>query len=278
VRNQVVSTLVNNVTGTVSMQNKVFPATLSIRNIQEWNETSGVVAQSTIPNVTTSQFEITSYGNKWVCSMLLDNEANVSLTIYRLSKSFNFTIANTTYAFPPNVLKVNVKVQNWPFKSINHSLAIVFETQMASLPNGFTQNSSTYESGSLSWFAMNADSISLFGQFSPEASVDGRKRLVYFSMNSTDFSITAVSPHFWQEFEMDPSYSILVDDNNGNGGGVSQSVIIGTVVGVVGGMIVIILAVYVGRHVVLCHEIQKGNKTLEGETSTGGSSYDGDRL
>jgi len=49
-----------------------------------------------------------------------------------------------------------------------------------------------------------------YAQFLPNATVDGRSRVIKFSINANDNSVAATLPHFWDNSEIDPIYSVLI--------------------------------------------------------------------
>ena len=102
-----------------------------------------------------------------------------------------------------------------------------------------------------------------YGQFSPDAIVDGRYRIINFHLDNNNGSVTAIVPHFWQEMgtvlplaslslspsllrlpivlfeltcyttDLDPTYSVLVGkskDSCRHHNGVNKNVYIGVFV------------------------------------------------
>lgn len=71
--------------------------------------------------------------------------------------------ANKTSVFAPNTLKLTMKVEGWPFKSLQNSLAIVldaasneYNTQACNI------NSQTDSGGSLAWYVLNFCGVSMY--------------------------------------------------------------------------------------------------------------------
>jgi len=156
-----------------------------------------------------SSNESTPGSDKWTFVTILDNQANITITIQHFTTSSSILFANTALALAANTLKLNVKIQNWPFSSSNNSLAVVLER-----PSSSDQiDSSSDVNGNLEWFTVTFNGTSLFGQFFPYAAVDGRTRILPFILNTSDGSVTALIPHFWQEVELDPNYSVLLESN-----------------------------------------------------------------
>lgn len=79
------------------------------------------------------------------------------------TKATTVTFANQTNEYLPNTLKLTVAVLNWPFLSIDNSLALVLD---ASNPNQATQScniaSETNEAGSLQWVQITINGQAMY--------------------------------------------------------------------------------------------------------------------
>ncbi len=79
------------------------------------------------------------------------------------SNSTTVLFANSSTNIAANSLKLNVRIQNWPFMSIDNSLVLVFN---ASSPNNPTSscniNPGEDSSGSLQWSVVVINGVSLY--------------------------------------------------------------------------------------------------------------------
>ncbi len=75
--------------------------------------------------------------------------------------------AGKATSFPPNTLKINFKVQGWPFKSLQNSMAMIMDAHY-NVPTTHTEapktcyKASTDDSGNLKWFLMNVDDTEMY--------------------------------------------------------------------------------------------------------------------
>lgn len=72
--------------------------------------------------------------------------------------------------FKKDTVKLQVRVQSWPFRSLQNSLLIIFETQSES-PNSNNNpdcqlvTSSSYDSNeNLNWYSMNVEGVEMYLQ------------------------------------------------------------------------------------------------------------------
>eukprot|EP00026_Physarum_polycephalum_P019061 Phypoly_transcript_20895.p1 GENE.Phypoly_transcript_20895~~Phypoly_transcript_20895.p1 ORF type:complete len:155 (+),score=15.04 Phypoly_transcript_20895:135-599(+) len=108
------------------------------------------------------------------------------------------------------------------------------------------------QQNNLRWFMIVRDQVSLYGQLLDTAVVDGRARLINYTLND-DNTITACIPHFWSFADMDPNYSVLIGDKNANcdakidkGKDVKRTIAIVVPVVVVSLIIIVVLSVLFG--------------------------------
>lgn len=130
-----------------------------------------------------------------------------------------------------------IKIVNWPFKSIQNTLDLVFEAQdSANSIQNCNIDAQTDYSNSLQSFVISVGNSSLYpcflfiflslsfvffylyffiffifclfkttvtfcryGQFIAQSIVDGKNRVLSFSLND-DGTVTASVPHFWTQF------------------------------------------------------------------------------
>eukprot|EP00026_Physarum_polycephalum_P010320 Phypoly_transcript_10479.p1 GENE.Phypoly_transcript_10479~~Phypoly_transcript_10479.p1 ORF type:complete len:171 (+),score=31.14 Phypoly_transcript_10479:331-843(+) len=71
-------------------------------------------------------------------------------------------------------------------------------------------DSNTNSNGSLTWYTLTVNGVAMYGQFSPDAILDGRNRIITFHLNSENGLVTAIIPHFWEEMDLDPTFSVLL--------------------------------------------------------------------
>ncbi len=110
----------------------------------------------------------------WTFSTILDNKANLTITvstkwkngrelfytsnIYYFSAPATVNFAGSAISIPANTLKITVKVNSWPFKSLTNSLSL----EMSAIPaRSFDFSSSKNVTsqvdpgGSLQWYMLN---------------------------------------------------------------------------------------------------------------------------
>lgn len=74
------------------------------------------------------------------------------------------TFANEITEFKKDTIKVQVKVLSWPFRSLQNSLQLVFETQYDNNvdPDCAETSSSQDSNGNLNWFSINVEGFELY--------------------------------------------------------------------------------------------------------------------
>jgi len=134
-----------------------------------------------------------------------------SVKIRLFSVTTNVTFAGETTAFAPNTIKLSITIQNWPFSSLEHSLAFILRSDTKEETSKCNVDSGTDSSGNLQWVTVTINSTSMYGKFMDTALLDNKTRTVTFSLNE-DGSVTGSIPHFWEQAEIDPSYSVLLGE------------------------------------------------------------------
>jgi len=171
------------------------------------------ISQSEGTNVST---DVTFFG-------ALPNDANITLFIRLFSATTNVTFAGDTTAFAPNTIKLSITVVNWPFRSVQNSLAFILGSDTKQQTSKCNVDSGTDSSGNLQWFTITLNSTSMYGKFMDTALLDNKTRTVTFSLNE-DNSVTASIPHFWEQAEIDPSYSVLLGERQDSCGANDNSI------------------------------------------------------
>eukprot|EP00026_Physarum_polycephalum_P000327 Phypoly_transcript_00327.p1 GENE.Phypoly_transcript_00327~~Phypoly_transcript_00327.p1 ORF type:complete len:1631 (+),score=195.10 Phypoly_transcript_00327:260-5152(+) len=147
-------------------------------------------------------------------SASLGNGASLNVIVSQFEESSTpYTFAGTTTTYPAHTIKLNINVQNWPFLALANSLKVIFDAKNAnSNSKSTTCTNDEDNTGNLQWLLLVVDQTSLYVQFLDSALVDGRVRKISFSFNSSDQTVSAILPHFWEFSEMDPSYNVLLGD------------------------------------------------------------------
>ncbi len=72
--------------------------------------------------------------------------------------------ANTITDYTAHTLKFNMKVKNWPFRSLQSSLAIVLDTQAQTQSENpcETTQSATDETGNLKWITISLNGVTVY--------------------------------------------------------------------------------------------------------------------
>lgn len=126
------------------------------------------------------------------------------------------TFADMSSHFAANTIKLAVQIRNWPFRSLQNSLALVLESNTSSDASQCVKKNED-ENANLKWFTINVDGVTLYlffnktkregekqitliasryGQFINTTIVDGVLRQVEYKLAS-DGSVIATLPHFW---------------------------------------------------------------------------------
>jgi len=161
----------------------------------------------------------------WVLSTDLSNGAYANVTFIQCYANSIFPFLHG-YECPPDTLKINVKIGNWPFKSSQNFLQVIFDVEKkedgkgvegegegegkkekSGCPTGDTQK---FYGPGLTYTSINFMGTILSTRFLPDAIVDGRYRKITFTPLGS-YSVVASIPHFWTVSEIDPNYAILLD-------------------------------------------------------------------
>jgi len=244
--------------------------TVSLRNIQELNGNRGLVyfADMQSRNFTSTKTESSPTSEKWTFNTTLENRAEIIVVIQHFTSPTLLVFADTPMSFAANTLKVNIKVRSWPFASVQNSLAFVMD---AKSPAQGVSRSTLNSQGNVEWLMIEFEGYSLYGQFFPYAVVDNRTRFLPFTLNTNDYSVTAIAPHFWDEIELDPSYSVLLGDgqapdpNHGGGKHVNKTALIASLV-IIGILALAVTALYVAYpRIKLELQLREGRASVEME-------------
>lgn len=190
----------------------------------------------------------------------LPNNATVALTLALFHQTTNFKFAGRSILIPANTVKMTVKVASWPFLNSTNQLGITMGMKSdANKTKTITDSDGDTVNRNLQWLTFSAGGYSLYCSFLPVAIIDGRVGRISFKKRKTTNAAVAVIPHFDDEVDVDPNFSVLVDPNygetddggkttDGNGGDTSTDgggsilgdgksdtpLIVGVTVGVVG--------------------------------------------
>jgi len=179
--------------------------------LQELDEYGSPIYNISLLGKNVTAYESTnSNGTTWTYDTVLDNKANATIIIQHFPSAIDVSFANSTIHLAPDTLKLSIRISNWPFQSGTHSLGVVFDAHdeaNSGQPCNVEQNEDA--NNSLESIVITINGTSLYGQFFPQAIIDGRIRVVSFRWNQ-DATVTAIIPHFWQDMEMDPDFSVLL--------------------------------------------------------------------
>lgn len=127
------------------------------------------------------------------------------------------TFAGTALAMPANSFKMALFISDWPFRSSQNSMRVVFSNTGAGGSDGAcSSNGYNDQNGSLQWVQLIVNGVSMFSQLLGYALVDGTKRYVEFGLYETSY-ISASIPFFWYNVSLDPTFGFLLDSSNGCG-------------------------------------------------------------
>eukprot|EP00026_Physarum_polycephalum_P008205 Phypoly_transcript_08284.p1 GENE.Phypoly_transcript_08284~~Phypoly_transcript_08284.p1 ORF type:complete len:424 (+),score=25.25 Phypoly_transcript_08284:152-1423(+) len=150
-----------------------------------------------------------SNNEMWEFFTTLDSRANLSIIFIQFrDPATEYTFHNKSKLYYANTLKMNVRISNWPFKSLSDTLEVIINI----MGNGTgAQCSNVHSNGpTLSWTLLSSDGVSLYTQFETDSYIDGRERTITFT-SLGQFSIAAQFPHFWTYAELDPNFAVIVD-------------------------------------------------------------------
>eukprot|EP00026_Physarum_polycephalum_P000794 Phypoly_transcript_00795.p1 GENE.Phypoly_transcript_00795~~Phypoly_transcript_00795.p1 ORF type:complete len:1302 (-),score=134.46 Phypoly_transcript_00795:84-3989(-) len=190
----------------------------------------------------------------WEFFVRLENEATISTSVIFFNDTTEYTFYNKTTTYPANNIKMNVKISNWPFKSILNSLEVIFASEGQS--EGGNSCSDVKTNGpTVLWTTISIDGISMYTQFSNDAYVDGRERTILFSQEN-QYSVAAKLPHFWSYAELDPNFAVILNMNSKENvcgkikstHSVRKKIVIAVVVPLLGVGLVVLVVLFILRH------------------------------
>lgn len=175
----------------------------------------------------------------WISNSTLENKANLEVDVSSNLSAFkvldwapiyefndystNINFANSTTSYAKNSVKLTIKVTNWAFRALAHSLQLVFNTKSAGQTSSTCSNSETDSNGNLLWYSLIVDQTTLYpqltsrkvafldfriptfffffwciryGQYEQKAEIDGVVRQISFALNEEN-AVVATIPHFW---------------------------------------------------------------------------------
>eukprot|EP00026_Physarum_polycephalum_P002296 Phypoly_transcript_02302.p1 GENE.Phypoly_transcript_02302~~Phypoly_transcript_02302.p1 ORF type:complete len:887 (+),score=74.73 Phypoly_transcript_02302:138-2798(+) len=241
---------------------------ISVYSIGEYSQDGSAVSYFDLRQVSFTYHhpipENSAANSQWVfISHDLGNKANITITFIAVfDPDGTFFEKYETYS-PYNTLKVNVAIYNWPFKAIANTLHVEFRLSVVAFPGGATcADLEINKNGSVQFTEITFYETTIFTRFFPGAIIDSRLRQVSFSALS-NFSVTAILPHFWSSAELDPDYAILL----GRGcsakprNAISKALVIGIVVPI---LVLILFGAFIfyfwnKRH----HRKKKNSKILQ---------------
>eukprot|EP00026_Physarum_polycephalum_P000466 Phypoly_transcript_00467.p1 GENE.Phypoly_transcript_00467~~Phypoly_transcript_00467.p1 ORF type:complete len:1577 (+),score=152.41 Phypoly_transcript_00467:25-4731(+) len=182
-----------------------------VSKIQELQSGFSVLSEFPLQGNFTKSDSTTSTTTVFNFVTTLSNDAQVNITIQYFNSATTTIFANKTTSLAANTLKVNVNVKNWPFRSAQNYLAVILDAASAQqTTQACNLDSNTNSNGSLTWYVLTINGVAMYAQFSPDAVLDGRNRIVTFSLDPNTGQVRATIPHFWDEMDLDPTYSVLL--------------------------------------------------------------------
>eukprot|EP00026_Physarum_polycephalum_P001535 Phypoly_transcript_01537.p1 GENE.Phypoly_transcript_01537~~Phypoly_transcript_01537.p1 ORF type:complete len:1066 (+),score=142.70 Phypoly_transcript_01537:113-3199(+) len=228
--------------GTSELGNATFG--ISLLEISEKTRQNEVVRSYSLKdiNFTTAETD-TGLNKKFTFSAILDNKAKLVVLVSQFEESStSVEFANETTVYPPHTLKLAFAFYNWPFMELSNSLEVVINSGVS----GNNQESktcvkdSTDQSGSLLWIMVIIDDVSLYGQFTPLAVLDGRVRNISYFLNG-DNTISVSLPHFWDSAEIDPQFSVLLSDSQASCAGSKSKVNLKLILPIIFGVLLLVI-------------------------------------
>jgi len=203
---------------------------ISIQEIFEIDTSGNTVQQielSTL-NFSLQIFNDSDFQSWQYTSPIFLGSSQLIVQIYLFNSLSTVGFGNLNFSYSADSLKYALQILNWPFKSAQNRLVIVFPSpnENNAEQNGCDSASSAsqYEAGNFLYYQINLKSFSLLMKFINFAILDNHQKYVDF--NLTNNAIQIIIPHFFQTALLDPDYSMLLaisgsDDNpcsssNGN--------------------------------------------------------------
>ncbi len=91
----------------------------------------------------------------------ISNSSVDSSKIHHFTKQTIFHFANETLALPSNTIKLNLNIQDWPFRSLQNNLAITYNS-VGSNQQPPCVSSQLDASGSLRWFIFTFSGVEMY--------------------------------------------------------------------------------------------------------------------
>jgi len=189
-----------------------------------------------------------------------ENNAYIKLVLWHFEVETYVPSLKKTYQ--SNSCKLNLYIQNWPFRDTKHSLALVFQSAINTTNlTSLVLDMKTGPDGGLMWFIMTVDEVSLYTRFVKEVEIDNTTRMTTFHFNETNHTITATVPHFWFSLYLDPDYYVLVNETQSTD--VSLTLLIEVIVPVIVLVAVVAILIIVALpKIKLRYQITRGNRSL----------------
>jgi len=146
-------------------------------------------------------------------TQILSNNATLSIVLFQFTSGHSLSFAGQEVDIPANGLKYSITVENWPFQSILNKLSIGMEPKVTSDENAKCTQVDLNNGNALKWFSIQVNNIKLYGKFMDHALIDDDVRIVEFTYIKDHNMIFLTIPFFWTKAEIDPQFSVLLDDS-----------------------------------------------------------------
>eukprot|EP00026_Physarum_polycephalum_P002460 Phypoly_transcript_02467.p1 GENE.Phypoly_transcript_02467~~Phypoly_transcript_02467.p1 ORF type:complete len:887 (+),score=102.50 Phypoly_transcript_02467:228-2663(+) len=223
---------------------------ISLHEIREISSLGNVVQSFSLRTVNLSAQANNTQSDIFQYKIDFNNSAYMIITFTSIHTSTPTTFANQSFVLQPNSIKLTMEVYSWPFQVLRNQMQIIFGID-SSIPEA-CQSSVTDPSGNTRAFSFFLNGTEFYGRFLDNALVDNSPKPMLVHQQNDQIILTL--PHFWVYSIIDPDFSVLLvpssdgsgkdeDEGNGNCLGaihqnkkkkVSNGVIIGVTVGVVG--------------------------------------------
>jgi len=168
----------------------------------------------------------------WSFSATLSNKAALMVNISFYEAASSVVFANQAVNIPPQSIKFYIRVEEWPFVSVQNSLGL----NIGFVGGSFSSVSvATTADQSLVWVNyLLSSGAEIYGKIYPLAMVDGYPKSLIYSLDENSNVLVKI-PYFWSSVEIDPDYSVLVSgsQNGSSSKGSRIAKVVGVSVGVV---------------------------------------------
>ncbi|EGG16180.1 hypothetical protein DFA_09208 [Cavenderia fasciculata] len=150
---------------------------------------------------------------------LINDTGNVTVSVYTFAEASEIVWLNSTIKIPPRSVKYFASIKSYQFLSSLSTIQLVWSSEaIPGVPICSTYDNIDVggEQSDAHYIKVGANQLSLYGRFSDQILVDGKKTVTnnivsYSDTNKTTILIRTAIPHFNNLVDVDPDFSVLID-------------------------------------------------------------------